>query len=75
MTTTIEIFKYEKNVAEYAEGDVVFSVGDAGDLMYVVQSGDIEVSLNGRVLDTLGPGGVFGEMTARRSSRCRSCAS
>ena len=62
MTTTIEIFKYEKNVAEYAAGQVVFNVGDAGDLMYVVQSGAVEVSLNGHVIDTLGPGGVFGEM-------------
>lgn len=62
MTTTIEIFKYEKNVAEYAAGEVVFNIGDAGDLMYVVQSGEVEVSINGRVLDTLGPGGVFGEM-------------
>ncbi|CUS05556.1 putative transcriptional regulator, Crp/Fnr family [Candidatus Promineifilum breve] len=62
MTATIEIFKYEKNVAEFAAGAAVFSLGDAGDLMYVIQSGEVEVSVNGRVIDTLGPGGVFGEM-------------
>lgn len=62
MTATIEIFKYEKNVAAFAAGQVVFSSGDAGDVMYVVQSGEVEVSVNGRAIDTLGPGGVFGEM-------------
>jgi CRP-like cAMP-binding protein len=43
-------------------GDTVFEAGDEGNFMYVVQDGEVEVSVNGRVIDTLGPGGVFGEM-------------
>ncbi len=62
MSTTIEIFKYEKNVEYYAAGDVIFHAGDTGQYMYVVQEGEVEVTANGRVIDTLGPGHIFGEM-------------
>jgi CRP-like cAMP-binding protein len=62
MSATIEIFKYEKNVDYYTVGDTIFQVGDEGHHMYVVQEGEVEVSVNGKVIDALGPGGVFGEM-------------
>lgn len=62
MSTTIDIFKYEKNVEYYAAGDTIFEAGDEGHHMYVVQDGEVEVLVNDRVIDSLGPGGVFGEM-------------
>jgi CRP-like cAMP-binding protein len=78
---TIDIFKYEKNVEYYSAGDTIFEAGDAGAYMYVVQDGEVEVSTDGRVIDTLGPGGVFGEMalidsaprtaTVRAKTDCR----
>lgn len=62
MTTTIEIFKYEKNTEFFSAGETVFNIGDEGHCMYVVQEGEVEVVANGRLIDTHGPGGVFGEM-------------
>ena len=62
MSTTIDIFKYEKNVEYYAAGDTIFEAGDEGHYMYVIQDGEIEILVNGKVIDSMGPGGVFGEM-------------
>lgn len=36
MKTTIEIFKFEKNVEYYSAGETVFNAGDEGNCMYVV---------------------------------------
>jgi CRP/FNR family transcriptional regulator, cyclic AMP receptor protein len=62
MTTTIEIFKYEKNTEFYTAGETIFTAGDDGHHMYVVQEGEVEVIANGKVIDVHGPGGLFGEM-------------
>lgn len=45
-----------------AAGETVFAVGDAGDFMHVVRSGEIEIERDGRVIETLSTGGIFGEM-------------
>lgn len=51
-----------------AAGEPVFWFGDGGDTLYVVDAGQVEVTapdLEGRhvLLDTLGPGGIFGELS------------
>ena len=61
--------------ARYAAGDVIFAEGDKGDAMYVVRSGEVTVERNGSIMETLGGGGVFGEMAlidgAPRSATAR----
>ena len=47
---------------EYAAGDTVFSQGEPADRMYVVSSGSVSLSIGDRHLETVGPGGLFGEM-------------
>lgn len=51
---------------EFDSGTKIFSVGDASDLCYQIFSGSVKILLdvNGieRVVATLGPGEVFGEM-------------
>ena len=47
---------------EFAAGTTVFSQGDDGDRMFVVVSGSVTLSVDGRVVETVGPGGLFGEM-------------
>ncbi len=50
----------------FAAGDVIFNKGDAGNIAYVVQSGEVEIFLElpegEKVLGTVGKGGIFGEM-------------
>jgi CRP/FNR family cyclic AMP-dependent transcriptional regulator len=48
--------------ARYAAGDVIFAEGDKGDTMYVVRTGEVTIEHSGRVMETLGGGGIFGEM-------------
>jgi CRP/FNR family transcriptional regulator, cyclic AMP receptor protein len=46
----------------FAPGEVIFREGDKADKMYVVLSGEVEVHLQGTVIDTLAQGATFGEM-------------
>lgn len=66
--------------ANFAPGEVIFAKGDKGDKMYVIRSGEIEIERDGKIVETLSPGGIFGEMalidgspraaTARAKSTC-----
>jgi MFS family permease len=51
---------------ELAEGDVVIREGDHGDRFYVVESGAVAVSKDGRFLADIGPGDFFGEIALLR---------
>lgn len=58
-----QITRYE----EYAADDVIFEQGDAGDKMYIIQSGQVEVQVKDHagLLNSvliMGEGQVFGEM-------------
>jgi CRP/FNR family cyclic AMP-dependent transcriptional regulator len=46
----------------FGAGERIFLENDSGNAMYVVRSGAVDVISFGRVLDHIGPGGVFGEM-------------
>ena len=63
-----------------APGEVVFAQGDKGDKMYVIRSGEVEIERDGKVVEKLTDGGIFGEMalidgspraaTARAKTTC-----
>ena len=46
----------------FPPGTTVFSEGEPGDRLYVVKSGTVSLSAHGTPLETVGPGGLFGEM-------------
>jgi CRP-like cAMP-binding protein len=43
-------------------GTTLFTEGSAGALAYVVQEGRVAVSIQGKAVQRVGPGGIFGEM-------------
>jgi CRP-like cAMP-binding protein len=50
-------------VVRYDKGKIIMVAGQAGALMYVVIEGRVSISIRGAVVERVGPGGVFGEMS------------
>ena len=58
----LELFRNSTEARPYRAGEAIFRVGDVGDNMYVVVEGKVSIAANGKELELLGPGGVFGEI-------------
>jgi CRP/FNR family cyclic AMP-dependent transcriptional regulator len=79
MSVTIDIFRNTADFESFDAGAIIFSEGDRGDRMYVVLEGQIEIRVKGQLVETLGPGGVFGEMalidaTPRSATAIATCS-
>jgi len=59
---TFDIFRNEHSARDVAAGETIFVEGAQGDCMYAVLAGEIDIVRHGQLLETIGPGGVFGEM-------------
>jgi CRP-like cAMP-binding protein len=68
----VNIFKNETDVVSFFAGEVICKEGEPGDTMYVIQTGEVDIQVDGKLMETAGPGGVFGEMalidTSQRSA-------
>ena len=62
MTVKTNLFRNADNVQTFAAGQTIFTEGQPGLTMYVVNQGEVELRIGDRVLETVGPGGMFGEM-------------
>jgi CRP-like cAMP-binding protein len=60
--TSIEIFRKMSEVRTVPAGAIVFRQDAEPDVMYGVLEGDLEVRVGDRVIDTVGPGGIVGEL-------------
>jgi len=49
-------------VRDFKAGDVIFREGDPAGELFIIQSGEIEIRLGNRVLETLPQYSIFGEM-------------
>jgi len=59
----ISSIPYQKNESRsFAGGQSIFNQGEPGDTMYVVIEGEVDLLVNGRLVEKLVAGGVLGEM-------------
>jgi CRP-like cAMP-binding protein len=58
----INLFRNEDSLEFFATGQSVFKEGERGKLMYVILEGSVTLTVKGKVVETVGPGGVLGEM-------------
>ena len=63
---TIEQLASQLEHVDFTPGQVVFRQGDHGEYFYIVQSGRAEVTVDGRIVATLGAGECFGEIALLR---------
>ncbi len=59
----INLFNSDPNIEHVAAGQSVFREGDAGEHMFAVVTGSVELSIGGTVVEAVEAGGVFGEMS------------
>jgi hypothetical protein len=62
----LESLARELRPVEAAAGDEIVREGEPGDLFYVVADGELQVSVDGREMRTLGRGDCFGEIALLR---------
>lgn len=62
MGVKLELFAGEEHPRSCDAGEVIFRQYDMGAEMYVVIEGEVELAIDSKVLETLGPGQPFGEM-------------
>lgn len=56
------LFINETDPKNFKAGERIFGEGEAGDYMYGVIEGEVDILKHGKVVDTVNPGGIFGEM-------------
>lgn len=60
--TKIDLFRNSSDFQSFSAGQIIFHEGDPGDAMYVVKDGEANVVIHDKVIDTVGPGDILGEM-------------
>ncbi|HYT50711.1 MAG TPA: MFS transporter [Gaiellaceae bacterium] len=63
---TLEALAASLTRLEVPAGETIFHQGDHGDRFYIVESGEIEIEIDGREANVLGPGDHFGEIALLR---------
>lgn len=58
---TIELFQKPPSPKTFLTGEVIFREGEQGDVIYGIISGEVEIVVNGKVVETIQKGDVFGE--------------
>jgi CRP-like cAMP-binding protein len=56
------IFKNLTDIEVFKAGETIFNEGDTGNEMFVIQEGEVKISLHGSDIDTIGTGMPLEEM-------------
>jgi CRP-like cAMP-binding protein len=62
MPADLSMFANTADTHVYPPGHVFFELGDPGDFMYAVLSGEVEIIIHDKVIETVESGSIFGEM-------------
>jgi CRP-like cAMP-binding protein len=62
MLPTTRLFEHSDNAKIVAAGTTIFNTGDPRDAMYAVLEGEVDILVHGKLVETVGKGGIFGEM-------------
>ncbi|MEH2209036.1 Crp/Fnr family transcriptional regulator [Nostoc sp.] len=57
---TVGIFQKQPDPKAFSAGQVIFEEGQSGDEMYGILEGEVNILVNGKVVETIEAGGVFG---------------
>jgi len=58
----VYVFDNDQQAEQFPAGHAVFREGDRGDRMFAVLDGSVDIIIHGKTVETVEPGGVFGEM-------------
>ncbi|MCB0124072.1 MAG: cyclic nucleotide-binding domain-containing protein [Caldilineaceae bacterium] len=58
----LNMFRQSDDVVTFRAGETIFHAGDSGNQMYVVLDGEVEIALNNKVVETVVPGELLGEL-------------
>ncbi len=60
--TSFDTLRSEPDILSFSAGEKIIQEGETGDYMYAVLDGDVEIVKNGKVLEVISSGGMFGEL-------------
>ena len=58
---TVDLFSKVPEALQFDPGAVIFSLGDPGAVMYGILAGQVNLVVQGQVVETIAAGDVFGE--------------
>ena len=60
----LNLFKYVKDTVEFPEGHIIYKEGETNTgIAYVILEGEVEVTFEGKLLETTTAGGLLGELS------------
>ncbi|MEH2112843.1 Crp/Fnr family transcriptional regulator [Nostoc sp.] len=57
---TVSIFQKQPDPKGFSAGQVIFEEGQPGDEMYGILEGEVDILVNGKIIETIETGEVFG---------------
>jgi cGMP-dependent protein kinase len=70
----LEMFRDWKDTVVYKAESVICSEGESADALYIIVSGEVELTLRGEILGIEKAGGIVGEMALINSATCSATA-